>query len=317
MATALQGRFFYDVDTVVSDRAEHRQRNPSTRKSRSAPGRVQASRWKIPKRGRFSYSWGAIMTGPSARSWPVRSTLTTAPKRWPSVSHDYPIRHTSETSAHSWRAGRLASASRRCIRIPPAEAVADAVSIVPEAGNAGVNIEVVNRSGFDRPKHRHTRTTRQPWPSGPKAARVAVIMSPVPTDAVALAEAVDVLARAVGIGHVRPLAADDAADAERVMAVASAMVERYAPTAPQSAKNEAVIRCAGALVQSDFGGIASESIGDRTVAYTPQPAGGWSPFRRSGAMGLLSPWRVRRAGGAAPAPEPRPKGDLLFWGPPR
>ena len=146
---------------------------------------------------------------------------------------------------------------------------------------------------------------------------MAVIMSPVPTDAVALAEAVDVLARAVGIGHVRPLAADDAADAERVMAVASAMVERYAPTAPQSAKNEAVIRCAGALVQSDFGGIASESIGDRTVAYTPQPAGGWSPFRRSGAMGLLSPWRVRRAGGAAPALEPRPKGDLLFWGPPR
>ena len=124
---------------------------------------------------------------------------------------------------------------------------------------------------------------------------MVVILSPVPTDPADLDAAVDLLARAIGIGQVRPLSADDAADAERVMTVASALVERYAPTAPQSAKNEAVIRCAGALIQSDFGGIASESIGDRTVSYTMQPGGGWSPLRRSGAMGLLAPWRVRRA----------------------
>ena len=123
---------------------------------------------------------------------------------------------------------------------------------------------------------------------------MAVIMSPVPTDADLLAAALDVLARAVGIGNVRPLTAEHAADAERVMSVASALVERYAPTAPQPAKNEAVIRCAGALIQSDFGGIASEELGGRVVSYTTQPGGGWSPFRRSGAMALLSPWRVRR-----------------------
>ena len=115
---------------------------------------------------------------------------------------------------------------------------------------------------------------------------MAVILSPAPTSADALADALDVLARAIGA---------DAADAERLLGVASAMVERYAPTAPQPAKNEAVIRCAGALAQSDYGGIASESIGDRKVDYTMQPAGGWSPFRRSGAMALLSPWRARRA----------------------
>ena len=35
---------------------------------------------------------------------------------------------------------------RPLYRIPPPEAVSDAVSIVPEAGNPGVNIEVVNQA---------------------------------------------------------------------------------------------------------------------------------------------------------------------------
>ena len=136
---------------------------------------------------------------------------------------------------------------------------------------------------------------------------MAVILSPVPADADSLAEAVAVLGRAVGA---------DAADAERLLDAASALVEGYAPAAPQSVRNEATIRVAGALAQSDFGGIASESIGDRAVAYTSQAAGGWNPFRRSGAMGLLAPWRVRRLGTkpTAPAPEPRPSGDLFRWG---
>ena len=122
-----------------------------------------------------------------------------------------------------------------------------------------------------------------------------MILSPPPSDPADLAAALDLLARAIGIGRTRPLDADDAADAERLLTVASALVENYAPAAPQSVRNEAVIRCAGALVQSDFGGIASESIGDRTVSYTMQPGGGWSPLRRSGAMGLMAPWRPRRA----------------------
>ena len=82
----------------------------------------------------------------------------------------------------------------------------------------------------------------------------------------------------------------------RLMHVASALVERYAVTAPQPVKNEAVIRCAGFLYGSDYGGITSEGAADQTVTYAAHPVGGSNAFRRSGAMGLLSPWRQRRAG---------------------
>ena len=74
---------------------------------------------------------------------------------------------------------------------------------------------------------------------------MAVILSPVPADADSLAEAVVVLGRAIGA---------DAADAERLLETASALVEHHAPAAPQSVRNEATIRVAGALAQSDFGG---------------------------------------------------------------
>ena len=70
---------------------------------------------------------------------------------------------------------------------------------------------------------------------------MVVILSPVPADPVELAAAVDVLARAIGA---------DAADAERVMGAASAMVERYAPTAPQSIQERgrySLRRCASAI----------------------------------------------------------------------
>ena len=116
---------------------------------------------------------------------------------------------------------------------------------------------------------------------------MAVILSPVPTDAALLTAAVDVLGRAIGSQDVRD-------DTERLMKVASDTVERYAPTAPQSAKNEAVIRMAG-ILYGDYGAVVTEGIADQTVTYANAPVGGWSPFRRSGAMGLFSPWRTRRA----------------------
>lgn len=74
---------------------------------------------------------------------------------------------------------------------------------------------------------------------------------------------------------------------------AIARVERYAPGAPQTIKNEAVARYAGYLAQSDFGPIRSESIGPRSVEYITNHA---AAFRNCGAAGLLSPWRVRRGG---------------------
>ena len=75
--------------------------------------------------------------------------------------------------------------------------------------------------------------------------------------------------------------------------VASALVERYADNAPQPIKNEAVIRCAGWLYESPSGGQRSESEGDINTSYSPAMTGA---LRHSGAMSLLSPFKVRRAG---------------------
>ena len=74
---------------------------------------------------------------------------------------------------------------------------------------------------------------------------------------------------------------------------ASALVEKEAPDAPQAAKDEAVIRIVGYWAQSDFGGIESEtSVGGKAASYfRPAP----SAFRYSGAKGMLSPWKKRRA----------------------
>ena len=75
--------------------------------------------------------------------------------------------------------------------------------------------------------------------------------------------------------------------------MASALVERQAPGAPQAIRDEAVIRFAGYVSQSDFGGIAKESVGPMDTEYVTNHA---AMFRNCGAAALLSRWRVRRAG---------------------
>ena len=88
----------------------------------------------------------------------------------------------------------------------------------------------------------------------------------------------------------------DAADAatNSLGETASALVEQYAPSAPQAIKDEATIRAGGYLAQSDFGGIASEnSVGSAQVEYVTNHA---AMFRNSGAAALLTGWRIRRAG---------------------
>ncbi|MCY4086858.1 MAG: hypothetical protein OXG37_08255 [Actinomycetia bacterium] len=85
----------------------------------------------------------------------------------------------------------------------------------------------------------------------------------------------------------------DPGHAPRVLAVAAARVDRYAPDAPGEIHNEAVIRLAGYLAQSDYGGISEETIGPMTVKWTISHA---AMFRNSGAAGLLAPWRTHRAG---------------------
>jgi len=81
--------------------------------------------------------------------------------------------------------------------------------------------------------------------------------------------------------------------ATRLLAVASELVTDYAPDAPDVIQNEAVIRMAGYLYGSDYGGIRSESIGPQGINYATNHA---AAFRYSGAAGLLTRYKRRRAG---------------------
>ena len=92
------------------------------------------------------------------------------------------------------------------------------------------------------------------------------------------------LAEAVGV---------DSTTAIRLLAVAAALVGRYAPDAPGAIADEAAIRTAGWLTEMPSAAITSESEGDIRTSYSPTMQ---SALRHSGAMALLSPWRVRRAG---------------------
>ncbi|MDE2667228.1 MAG: hypothetical protein OXI69_13875 [Acidobacteriota bacterium] len=81
--------------------------------------------------------------------------------------------------------------------------------------------------------------------------------------------------------------------AAQLRKVAKAIVEAEAPNAPSCVQNEAVVRLAGYLAQSDFGGIVEEELGAKRVEYAVNHA---AMFHRSGAKGLLSRWKRRRAG---------------------
>ena len=94
----------------------------------------------------------------------------------------------------------------------------------------------------------------------------------------------------------RALALHSTLDAEliwRLGAAASALVEEHAAMAPQAIRNEAVVRCAGWLLESPSSGIRSTSEGDIRTSFSPGMVGA---LRTSGAMSLLRPWARRRAG---------------------
>ena len=81
--------------------------------------------------------------------------------------------------------------------------------------------------------------------------------------------------------------------ATRVLPVAAQLVIDFAPLAPGEVLNEAVIRLGGWLLQSDYGGVRSESLGPQSVDYTTNHA---AAFRTSGAAALLTRYKRRRAG---------------------
>lgn len=114
-----------------------------------------------------------------------------------------------------------------------------------------------------------------------------MVLAPWPsrTATASLAAAIAELGRAIG--------EDDEDVTARLGGAASALVEEHAPLAPQAIRDEAVVRCAGWLLEAPSAGIRSSSEGDIRTSYSPTMTGA---LRASGAMSLLRPWARRRAG---------------------
>ena len=81
--------------------------------------------------------------------------------------------------------------------------------------------------------------------------------------------------------------------ADRLLPVVQALVERYALTAPVAVQNEGAIRTVGTLAGQPHAAIRSERQGDIETDFNPSSM---SALRHSGAMALLSSWKVRRGG---------------------
>ena len=122
-------------------------------------------------------------------------------------------------------------------------------------------------------------------PAPEPAVDGAAALSPWPATETARVAAVARLKAAIG--------EDDDNTTARLGSSAAALVEHFAPGAPQPIRTEAVIRAAGWLRDAPASGARSESEGDIRTGYTPSATGA---LRASGAMGLLSPWKIRRAG---------------------
>ena len=79
----------------------------------------------------------------------------------------------------------------------------------------------------------------------------------------------------------------------RLVEAASAIVDRYAAEAPEAVRNEAVVRVTGYLAECPPAPIRHERAGEISTGFHRDSA---SALRHSGAMAILSPWKVRRAG---------------------
>ena len=87
--------------------------------------------------------------------------------------------------------------------------------------------------------------------------------------------------------------ADDATVAELGEA-AAAVIEEYAPGAPQAIRDEALVRYAGYLSQAPPGSVQKINVGDVEIEFRQAPPA--SSFQLSGAGALLTRWKIRRAG---------------------
>lgn len=85
----------------------------------------------------------------------------------------------------------------------------------------------------------------------------------------------------------------DAALATRLLAVSSAMILAYCETCPDAIHNEATIRTAAYLRETPGGAI--QRLETASIEIEFQKPTVRSPLRLSGAMALLSPFKIRRA----------------------
>ena len=111
-------------------------------------------------------------------------------------------------------------------------------------------------------------------------------LSPWPTDPAALAAAIAQLKAAVD-----PSLTDDRVQA--LGSAASALIESYAPGAPQALRDEATVRVAGRLHEQPAASRRSGSVGDITTSYTPSLTG---VLLHSGVKSMLYTFRAKRAG---------------------
>ena len=89
----------------------------------------------------------------------------------------------------------------------------------------------------------------------------------------------------------------DRLQAQRLGPVAADLVEKYSPHAPQAIRNEAVILVVAWLGSQTSGVNPGMEIRIGNVTMNRRRyRGEISALRHSGAMGLLSAWKVRRAG---------------------
>ena len=85
----------------------------------------------------------------------------------------------------------------------------------------------------------------------------------------------------------------DITAATHLYGVAVNEVEAYAPRSPSANKAEAIFRFAGYLADAGTGTRQSETFGPKSLDFVTNHA---AAFRNSGAAGLLSRYRRRRAG---------------------
>lgn len=81
--------------------------------------------------------------------------------------------------------------------------------------------------------------------------------------------------------------------AVQLAGVVKALVDGYAPQAPEDISNEAARRVAGFLRDMAPSYLSKVDAGQLTLEYF---SGVRSPLRHSGAMAILSPFKRRRAG---------------------